>query len=280
MDFTKLIEKLKEDLHLIIGDLIVILVVYIIARIILNQISKFTDKTIEKSKELEDTQQAKGIVTSMTLLRSVSRYGIYFIAIAIVLYKLGFGNVLSNLLVTAGIGSLAISFGAQSVIQDVVTGLFLIFERQYAVGDFVKIGQHEGFVTSIAMRVTCLESFGKRIIIPNGKISEVVNYSIDHSIFMLTIPIAYKYNTKEAITMLEDILDKYYQDNTELFLDKPVVFGVTNLNVNSVDVFIRGKVVNLKHWQVERELRLIIKEEMDKRGMCTPYTQIVVHNDK
>lgn len=280
MDFTKLIEKLKEDLHLIIGDLIVILVVYIIARIILNQISKFTDKAIEKSKELEDTQQAKGIVTSMTLLRSVSRYGIYFIAIAIILYKLGFGNVLSNLLVTAGIGSLAISFGAQSVIQDVVTGLFLIFERQYAVGDFVKIGQHEGFVTSIAMRVTCLESFGKRIIIPNGKISEVVNYSIDHSIFMLTIPIAYKYNTKEAIAMLEDILDKYYQDNTELFLDKPVVFGVTNLNVNSVDVFIRGKVVNLKHWQVERELRLIIKEEMDKRGMCTPYTQIVVHNDK
>ncbi len=280
MDFTKLIDRLKEDLHLIVGDLIVIVVVLFIAKIILSQINGFTNRAIKKSEELEDKQQAKSIVTSMTLLRSVGRYGTYFIAVAVIMYKLGFGNVLSNLLVTAGIGSLAISFGAQSVIQDVVTGLFLIFERQYAVGDFVKIGQHEGFVTSIAMRVTILDSFGKKIIIPNGKISEVVNYSIDHSIFMLTIPVAYKDNTKEAIEMLESILDKYYDENKELFLEKPVVFGVTNLNVNSVDIFLRGKVVNLKHWQVERELRLIIKEEMDKRGMCTPYTQIVVHNDK
>lgn len=135
MDFTKLIEKLKEDIHLIVGDIIVIVIVFVIARIILGQLNRFTNKTIEKSKGLEDQQQAKGIVTSMTLLRSVGRYAIYFVAVAVILYKLGFGNVLSNLLVTAGIGSLAISFGAQSVIQDVVTGLFLIFERQYAVGD-------------------------------------------------------------------------------------------------------------------------------------------------
>ena len=90
MDFTKLIEKMKEDIHLIIGDIIVIVIVFVIARIILGQLNRFTNKTIEKSKELEDQQQAKGIVTSMTLLRSVGRYAIYFIAVAVILYKLGF----------------------------------------------------------------------------------------------------------------------------------------------------------------------------------------------
>ncbi|HQB32577.1 MAG TPA: mechanosensitive ion channel family protein [Erysipelotrichaceae bacterium] len=280
MDFTKLMEKIKEDAHLIIADLLIIIVVFTIARIILGQVSKFTEKAIKKSEEMEDRQQAKSIVTSMTMFRSIIRYVIYFIAVAVILYKLGFGNVLSNLLVTAGIGSLAISFGAQSVIQDVVTGLFLIFERQYAVGDFVKIGQHEGIVTSIAMRVTYLDCLGKKVIIPNGKISEVINYSNDYSIFTLTVPIAYKDNTKEAIDFLQNILDKYYNENRELFLEEPKVFGVTNLNVNSVDVFLRGKVVNMKHWPIERELRLIIKEEMDKKGMYVPYTQIVINNEK
>ncbi len=280
MDFTKLIEKMKEDIHLIIGDIIVIVIVFVIARIILGQLNRFTNKTIEKSKELEDQQQAKGIVTSMTLLRSVGRYAIYFVAVAVILYKLGFGNVLSNLLVTAGIGSLAISFGAQSVIQDVVTGLFLIFERQYAVGDLVKIGEHTGFVTAISMRVTYLDCLGKKVIIPNGKISEVVNFSNDYSIFELTIPVSYSLNLNEAIDFLKDILDKYYEENKDLFIDKPVVFGPTNYNASAVDVYMRGKVINMKHWQVERELRLLFKEEMDKKGMYIPFTQIVVHNEK
>ena len=219
MDFTKLIERLKEDIHLIVGDLIIIVVVLVIARVILGQISRFTKRAIEKSRELEDQQQAKGIVTSMTLLRSVSRYAVYFVAIAVILYKLGFGNVFSNLLVTAGIGSLAISFGAQSVIQDVVTGLFLIFERQYAVGDMVKIGEYTGIVTAISMRVTYLDCLGKKVIIPNGKISEVVNFSNDYSIFELTIPVAYNENLSEAISFFQSVLDKYYEDNIDFFLE-------------------------------------------------------------
>ncbi|NLZ75678.1 MAG: mechanosensitive ion channel [Erysipelotrichia bacterium] len=280
MDFTKLLEKLKEDSYIIVSDLLIILIVFIIARFLINQISKFTKRAIEKSKELEDKEQAKSIVTSMTMLRSVIRYVIYFVALAVILYKLGFGNVMSNLLVTAGIGSLAISFGAQSVIQDVVTGLFLIFERQYAVGDLVKIGEHLGVVTSIAMRVTYLDCMGKKVVIPNGKISEVINYTNTHSMFELTIPVSYKENLREAIDFLKNILNNYYNENKELFIEEPEVFGATNFNVNAIDIYMRGRVVNMKHWQIERELRLIIKEEMDKKGMYIPFTQVVVHNEK
>ncbi|MGI6608369.1 MAG: mechanosensitive ion channel family protein [Erysipelotrichaceae bacterium] len=280
MDFNKLLEHLKENVYVIISDLLLIAIVFLLARIILVQISRFTNRAIEKSKELDDKQQAKSIVTSMTLLRSITRYVIYFIAVAVILYKLGFGNVLSNLLVTAGIGSLAISFGAQSVIQDVVTGMFLIFERQYAVGDLVKIGEHTGLVTAISMRVTYLDCLGKKVIIPNGKISEVVNFSNDHSVFELTIPVSYNENLSEAINFLKNILDKYYKENRELFIEEPEIFGATNFNANAVDVYMRGKVVNMKHWQVERELRLIFKEEMDKKGMYIPFAQIVIHNEK
>ncbi|MPM44913.1 Small-conductance mechanosensitive channel [bioreactor metagenome] len=213
----------------------------------------------------------------MTLLRSIGRYLIYFILLALILYQLGFGNVLSNLLVTAGFGSLAISFGAQSIVKDMVTGFFMMFEKQYAVGDFVKIGDYEGTVTSIAMRVTYLQNFkGQRIIIPNGSITNVINYSSEFSMAMVTIPTPYEADTLRLINLTEQVIKLYAQDNADVFLEQPQVQGISNLNTSSVDLLITAKVKPLTQWKTERELRLRIKECFDQNNISIPYQQIVI----
>ncbi len=279
--FIQFIKTIQDNLINILTALFMIAVFAILAKLILNQLSKYTAKTIEKAKANPDEQKGRQIITAMTMLRSVGRYGIYFVFIALVLYQLGFGNVMGNLLVTAGFGSLAISFGAQSVVKDVVTGFFMMFERQYAVGDFVKIGEFEGTVTSIAMRVTYLRNFkGQKIIIPNGTIANVINYTNEFNTAVIVVPTPYEADTKKMIALIQEVLDDYYKESSELFVEAPRVTGLSNFNTSSVDLTVVGRVKALNQWQVEREMRLLIKERFDKEGIRIPYQQVVLHTKK
>lgn len=278
---TDLWKMIQENLFHILTVLVTIVVLFVLAKLVLNQLSKYTAKAIDKAKNSPDDQKSRQVITAMTLLRSVGRYLIYFIFIALVLYQLGFGNVIGNLMVTAGFGSLAISFGAQSIVKDVVTGFFMMFEKQYSVGDFVKIGEFEGVVTSIAMRVTYLRSFkGQKIIIPNGSIANVINYTNEYNTAVITIPTPYSANTKKIIDMVQEELDKYQSDNLELFVERPLVTGIGSFNTSSVDLTVVAKVKALSQWQVERDIRLVIKERFDAEKINILFQQVVVHNAK
>ena len=278
---TKFWNSIQENLFHILTVIITVIVLLLVAKLILNQLSKYTAKAIEKAQKNPDDQKSRQVVTAMTLLRSVGRYVIYFVFIALVLYQLGFGNVIGNLIVTAGFGSLAISFGAQSIVKDVVTGFFMMFEKQYSVGDFVKIGEFEGVVTSIAMRVTYLRSFkGQKIIIPNGSIANVINYTNDYNTAVITIPTPYDGNTQEIIKIIQEELDNYQSEHLDIFVEKPSVMGIGNFNSSSVDLTVIAKVKALNHWQVERDLRLAIKERFDKEKIDIPFQQVVIHNSK
>ena len=278
---TDLWKMIQENLFHILTVLVTIVVLFVLAKLVLNQLSKYTAKAIDKAKNSPDDQKSRQVITAMTLLRSVGRYLIYFIFIALVLYQLGFGNVIGNLMVTAGFGSLAISFGAQSIVKDVVTGFFMMFEKQYSVGDFVKIGEFEGVVTSIAMRVTYLRSFkGQKIIIPNGSIANVINYTNEYNTAVITIPTPYSANTKKIIDMVQEELDKYQSDNLELFVERPLVTGIGSFNTSSVNLTVVAKVKALSQWQVERDIRLVIKERFDAEKINILFQQVVVHNAK
>ena len=278
--FTDIWQTITDNLTNIVIAIIMIALFWIIAKLILNQLSKYTSKAIIKAKKNKDLEKGKQVITAMTLLNSIGRYAIYFILIALILYQVGFGNVISNLIVTAGFGSLAISFGAQSIVKDVVTGFFMMFEKQFSVGDFVKIGEFEGTVTAIAMRVTYLRNFlGQKIIIPNGSIANVVNYGNEYSMATVTIPTPYEANTKEVIAIIQDEIDKYAEERKDIFVDKPLATGVISLNSSSVDIYVIGKVKALNQWQVERDFRLIIKNRFDLEGIRIPYQQVVIHKE-
>lgn len=277
INWSEIWEKIKGDTDTLIVKIIGIIVILLIARLCLGIITKHTTRGIEKGKAMSDERKGKELVTAMTIVRSVSRYAIYFIALMLILNQIGFGSSVNNILVTAGVGSLVISLGAQNIIQDMLAGAFILFEKQYAVGDFVKIGDYTGTVSSIAMRLTYLTNTdGQKVIIPNGQIKQVVNYGNVYNVARVVIPTPYEANTREVLELLKEMVDGYYEKNRAIFVEAPTVLGITAFNNSSVDITIMARVLPLKNWQVERELRLLIKEEFDKRGISIPYQQVDV----
>ena len=279
INWNEVAEKLKLDLTSLIVDVIGILITLILAKIVLNMLTRFTNRVIHGSEKIEDERKAKEVVTSMTLLRSVGRYTIYFAAVCLIINQLGLGNAMSNVVTAAGVGALIISLGAQSIINDVIAGTFIIFERQYGVGDFVKINEHEGTVTSLAMRCTYLKNWkGQQIIIPNGQITTVINYSGEFNMAIVDVPVAYEEDTDRVFAVLQDVANKYYEENREICYEEPSVLGINSFDDSSIGFSVTMKAVKRNHFKIQRDLRTLIKKRFDEEGISIPFNQIVVHN--
>ena len=247
------------------------------ARITLSLISHATKKVMVNQRYHRDTLQGRRLDSIMTLVRSVLRYVIYFVAIMMVLDQLGFEGVASSLLGAAGIGSLAIGFGAQNLVQDVVTGIFMMFENQFSVGDYIKTEEVEGTVEATAMRVTYLRTFqGEQVIVPNGTISRVVNCTRGGEVAEVIIATAYEADTRQVIDLIAQVAEQYGREHQDLIEEMPVVPGIDSLGESSVNIVVRCKVKSMKQWEVERGLRLAIKEEFDRRGVEFPYPRMMV----
>lgn len=262
-------------------DLLIVAIIFLLAKVFVNIFSKITKRSMNKADDIDDKDKSKQIKTSLTITHSANRYIVYALAIILCLRVLGLGEQVSSALVAAGIGGLVISFGAQSIVKDMLAGLFLMFEKQFFVGDYVKIAGYEGKVTSIALRVTYLDCAGKKVIIPNGEIKDVVNYSKTNNLAIITIPTPYECNTRKVIKIMQGVVDKYYEDHQDILTEnKAVVPGIDTLDSSSVNITVRVETKPLKHWEVQRDLKLLIKEEFEKKKIDIPYSQIVVHKNK
>ena len=274
--FNDLLSRLAQHGGYYLWDILVICFILLAAKGILRVVSALTKRAMGLEKYHRTVQQGKRVDTMMTLLRSVARYGIYFVAFLMILQQLGWGKAMENLLVTAGIGSLAIGFGAQNLVRDVVTGFFMMFENQFSVGDYIKTGDAEGTVEATAMRVTYLRSLqGDQIIIPNGSIERVVNYSRGSCTSSVTISTAYEADTRQVIWIIKEAMKDYAREHSDLIVEPPVVLGITDFGASSVDIGILCKAKPLKQWEVERGIRLAVKEQFDRLGVEFPYPHIV-----
>lgn len=274
--FEEQFKVLSENSGAIVWNILCIVLIVLVGKLVLSFISKITSFNMEKAEEKPEMQK-KRIKTLMTLLRSVARYAVYFVCIMLILSLLGFGPTIQNLLVTAGIGSVALGFGAQSLVKDVVTGLFLMFENQFSVGDYVKIGDVEGTVSATAMRVTYLKTaLGQQIIIPNGKIETVINYSRADSLAKVLIPLGYDCDLKKAMDVCLKAAEKCAKEHAEIVLEAPKVQGITAFEDSSITISVICKVQSCKHWEMERALRLAIKEGLDENNIDIPFNQLDV----
>ena len=272
-------QQLKGDTVTLIVNIIIIAFILLIANLLNNRVSKHTARLMEKGRNMEDREKGKELVSAMTIIRSISRYVIYFMAIILILNQFGYGDSVNNILVTAGIGSLIISLAAQNTLQDMLAGLLVLFDKQYQVGDFITVNEYTGTVTAISMRLTYLTNYeGKKIIIPNGQIKTVINYGNQYNLAKVVVPTPYEADSRRMIEILKEEMEEYGKDN-ELLIEKPNVVGITEYNNSSVDITIVAKCKPLKHWQVERELRLIIKERLEKEGVSIPYQHIEIINN-
>ncbi|OZS78988.1 mechanosensitive ion channel protein MscS [Tetzosporium hominis] len=216
--------------------------------------------------------------TLIKLLQNGLTYIVYFAGILAILSTVNI-NV-AGLLAGAGIAGLAIGFGAQSLVKDIITGFFIIFEDQFAVGDTVMINQSNGTVQEIGLRTTKIKTYtGELHIIPNGNISEVINYSIFNSLIMVDVSVAYESDVDEVERLINEFLDTTLEKYPEL-VARPDLLGVQALGASDVVMRISAETLPMNHFKVGRMLRRDIKRFLDEHNIEIPYQKMVVFEQK
>ncbi|HET9439261.1 MAG TPA: mechanosensitive ion channel domain-containing protein [Longimicrobiales bacterium] len=181
------------------------------------------------------------------------------------------------LLASVSVVGLAISFGAQSLVKDIISGTFILIEGQFGIGDVVNIGETGGLVEKMTLRTTVLRDLhGAVHVIPNGEIKMVSNLTKGWSRAVIDVSVAYAEDVDGVIEMLRRIGQDFQQDPqwAHLLLEPTEVLGVENLTETGVTVRMVAKTLPLKQWEVARELRLRIKKRFDEHHIELPQSRV------
>lgn len=257
-----------------LGTIFDILKVVIIAYIAIKLGYLLIDRFYVMQEKSKIQFSERKIKTLSSLTKNILRYVIYFVAIYSILEILGLK--MGSILAVAGVGSLAVGFGAQSLVKDVITGFFIIFEDQFGVGDYITINNFSGTVEEIGLRVTKIRDFsGDLNIIPNGEITSVTNHSKGAMRALVNVDISYEEDIDKALKILNEICNKMKEDRDDI-LEGPSVLGITNFKDSAIEVTIIAKTKPMQQWAVERDLRYRIKQEFDDNSVEFPYPHMDV----
>ncbi|MBI4462710.1 MAG: mechanosensitive ion channel family protein [Acidobacteria bacterium] len=226
----------------------------------------------------ELTERRKRAQTIGRLLRGVTTVLIMGIAILMVLRE--FGVDITPILTGGAIAGLAVGFGAQNLVRDIISGLFLILEDQLRVGDVAIINGKGGLVEAIRLRTIVLRGLDGTVhIFANGAINELSNLTKDFSYYVIDMGVAYKENVDRVMKVLQEVGDGLQKDPVfaEKILSPLEILGVDAFADSAVVIKIRIKTVPLQQWNVGRELRRRIKNAFDAQGIEIPYPHLSVY---
>ncbi|XJZ27320.1 mechanosensitive ion channel family protein [Bacillota bacterium Lsc_1132] len=214
--------------------------------------------------------------TLLRLIDNILSYVVYFIAFMMILSVLNID--VKALLAGAGIVGLAVGFGAQSLVKDILSGFFIIFEDQFSVGDHIRVGQFEGNVEAIGLRTTKIKSWtGELHILPNGSINQVTNYSLNNSVAVVDVGIAYEEDIEKAEKVIEELLERLPEQYEEL-VKKPELLGVQNLGPSEIVLRIVAETLPMQHFYIARVLRKEVKLILDENGIEIPFPRLVMYS--
>ncbi len=209
-----------------------------------------------------------------SVLRSVASITIFGVAFATVLGELGVD--LGPILASAGILGVAVGFGAQNLVKDFLSGIFMILEDQYGVGDAIDVGEATGVVEAVGLRTTRLRSVDGTVWhVRNGEILRVGNMSQGWSRALLDISVAYDTDVELASACLKRVADEVWHSEEfgGMILEEPEVWGIENLGVDGMAIRLVVKTAPLEQWKVARELRHRIKIAFAEAGIEIPLPQ-------
>lgn len=278
--FDKIAAFLQIDttlLYYYLGIFIKIIFIFIISKLAITILNKVISNVFRLYPRFKMEERKSN--TLIGILKSVVKYLIYIIMGISILETL---NVPTQpIIATAGLGGIAIGFGAQSLVRDVFTGFLILFEDQYSVGDYVTISGVTGTVEDLGLRITRIRSFnGELHIIPNGEIKAVTNVSRGNSLAIIDVSVAYESSQERAVEVLSAVASDYYEKNEDKVKEKPEVLGIIKLGESDVSIRTIVKTEPLMHWKVERELRLLILEAFKKEKIEIPYPKRVLVENK
>jgi small-conductance mechanosensitive channel len=223
------------------------------------------------------TEREKRANTVASLLRTVGTTLVLIVAVMMVLREIGLD--ITPLIAGAGVAGLAIGFGAQSLIKDIIAGFFILLEDQFHVGDVIRAAGVSGQVEQMTLRMTIVRDLqGTVHFIPNGEIKVVSNLTKEWSRVVLEIGVGYEEDVDRVITVLTEVGRSLAEDEGfgKLVLEPPEVLGVEALTDSQVTIRMLTKTLPLKQWEVARELRRRIKLRFDREGVRTPYPHRVI----
>jgi moderate conductance mechanosensitive channel len=197
---------------------------------------------------------------------------ISFIGLMFLLESLDVG--ITPILASAGVVGLAVGFGAQSLIKDLFSGILILLEDQYSVGDTVKIGDTSGTVEQLTLRVTRIRGLdGALTSIPNGSISVVSNMSKDWSRVVLDVEVSSAQDIDLAMKLMVEAAQEVKAEMSNDILEEPLMLGIDKLSSTSVTLRLMVKTSATKHFEIGRELRRRIKFAFEREGIKAPMPQ-------
>ena len=235
----------------------------------------------------EKRLEQDGIVPSEREKRAKTLSGIISTTITVVIYLAAAMMIITEcgvnigpLLAGAGIAGVAIGFGAQSLVKDVISGFFLLMENQIRVGDVANIAGIGGLVEAINLRTTRLRDLEGRVhIIPNGSIAVATNFTRDWSRALVEIGVAYKEDVDNVISVLKDVSEDMRNDSAfkEVILEPLTVLGLDSFGDSSVNIRVFFKTLPIKQWDVAREFRKRVKKAFDEKGIEIPFPHRTIY---
>lgn len=214
-------------------------------------------------------QRAQGLGS---LMKSIATFVIFGIVVVMMLSQIGV-NV-APILASAGVLGLAIGFGAQSLVKDFLSGIFMMFEDQYGIGDAVDLGEAIGTVEAVGLRVTRVRDVDGTVwYVRNGEILRVGNQSQNWARSVLDISVGYGENLSRVRTVLKEVAHELWEDDAYegVIIEEPEVWGVQSLSAEAVVVRVALKTKPLEQWAVGREMRERVKARFDHEGITMPH---------
>ena len=278
---------------------LILLVAFVVRRLLRRVIKRFTRSLTTQAVErfgkissrvpLADTspmdisRAAMRTETLGAVLNSVGGFAIWIIAGAMILgvFRINLGPLVAG----AGIAGIALGFGAQNVVKDILAGLFVILEDQYGIGDVVDLRDSlgspgtSGTVESISLRTTRLRDIeGAVWNVPNGEIRTAGNKSQQWARSLIDVNVSYGTDVKHAVEIIKRTADEVWADEefNAFVLEEPEVWGVERFDADSLAIRLVIKVQPAKQWAVNRELRQRLKAAFDTEGIEIPFQQRTV----
>ena len=257
---------------------IVLIIAMVTYRVTTILIRRLLQREIEEEDPLVRRLREQRAQTLASLLGNVALVAIV-IVVALTVLDILLDNI-GPILASFGIIGLAISFGAQSLVKDVISGTFMLMEGQFGIGDVVRVSDVSGAVEKITLRTTVLRDVeGVVHIIPNGEITRVSNLTKAWSRAVLNIGVAYREDVDRVMDVLRDLVREFHADPEwgALLLEEPQVPGVESLGDSAVVIRVSAKTLPLKQWDVARELRRRIKKRFDHEGIEIPFPHTTMY---
>lgn len=260
-------DKLKSLLIAVVPIIALAALGLVVVHFLVRRILRVTRST--KGLHEERRQQ---LVTLTHILRWVAN--VVIIVVALLMLLSAFNINIAPLLAGAGVAGLAVSLGAQTLIQDLIGGFLILVENQYTVGDVIQVGDVSGGVERLTLRATYLRDISGRLhIVPNGEVRVVSNLTKEWSRALVDVGVAYEENLERVLHVLEATAEEFAHDPAfePQLLEPPQVMGPISLGDWAITVRVMVKTQPGKQWGVARELQKRILTVCEQEDITLPY---------